>query len=207
MYNASMKETLVKIINLLPVIAFFITYKTSANLVLSTAVIVGGCLAATAIEYALTRKVSRMQIFLVVMVLLFGLPTVLLRDPSIIKWKVTVVNLVFATLIFVCQFLLKKNPFSYLLGREIELPEDGWNFLAKAWMIFFVCAGLLNVVIAFYLPQLFGISESEAESLWVDYKTFGNGILNFLFAIITIWVVFRRHPELLKENLSGRVKK
>lgn len=202
-----MKDNIAKIINLLPVIAFFITYKTSSNLVLATAVIVGGCLISTLIEYFLTRKISRMQIFLVIMVLLFGLPTVLLRDPSIIKWKVTVVNLVFALLIFVCQYVLKKNPFNYLLGRELPLPADAWDFLAKSWMIFFVCAGMLNIVIAFYLPSLFGISNTQAESLWVDYKTFGNGILNFLFALACIGVILHRHPELLKDNLADKLKK
>lgn len=79
------------------------------------------------------------------------------------------------------------------------MPDDCWTFLASSWMIFFIFAAALNVVIAFYLPTLFGISESEAESLWVDYKTFGNAILNLIFAIISMLLLVRRHPGLLDE--------
>ena len=56
---------------------------------------------------------------------------------------------------------------------------------------------LLNVIIAFYLPTLFGIDPKSAESLWVDYKTFGNAILNFLFSIAVIFILMRRYPEVL----------
>ncbi|MGN0902708.1 MAG: septation protein IspZ, partial [Succinivibrio sp.] len=155
--------------------------------------------------FIIDRTFSRMQIFLLAAVLLFGIPTVLLKDPAIIKWKVTVVNCLFALCIFVFQFILKKNPFAFLLGREIPLPKDAFATLGAMWMVFFVFAGLLNVVIAFYLPEIFGISESEAESLWVDYKTFGNAILNFVFAIICGVLLMRKYPELLKDGM-GREK-
>ncbi len=194
-----MKDKIIKIVSLLPVIAFFIVYKSTSDLILATAVIVAGCVITTILEFALKRTISRMQIFMVVAVLVFGIPTVLLKDPTIIKWKVTAVNLTFAGLIFIFQYILKKNPLGYLFGRELKLPDDCWTFLASSWMIFFIFAGALNVLIAFYLPSLFGISESDAEELWVDYKTFGNAILNTIFAIISMLLLVRKHPGLMDE--------
>jgi intracellular septation protein len=199
---------LVKLIEFLPVIAFFGTYKFSSDLIVSTAVVVTACVIATALEYLITKKISRMQVFLLAAVLLFGIPTVLLRDPSIIKWKVTVVNLIFAAAIFIFQFLLRKNPFGYLFGQEIPLPADAWKTMSAGFMVFFVFAAALNVVIAFFLPQLFGISEETAESLWVDYKSFGNGILNAVFAIILMVYIFRKNPQALEDAVKNRqVKK
>src|SRR5574344_866943 len=195
-----MKNMLLKIIQLLPVIAWFLVYKTTKDLVLATGVIIVGCVLATMIEYFMTKKIEKMQIFLVVAVIIFGLPTVLLNDPTIIKWKVTVVNMLFALAIFVCQFLLKKNPFSMLFDKEIKLPEQAFATLSLSWMIFFIFAGLLNVVIAFYLPDLFGITEQQAENLWVDYKTFGNAILNGVFALICGGILIKKYPEILKED-------
>ena len=202
-----MKDSIIKIFNFIPVIAFFIVYKSTGDLILATAVIVAGCLLSTALEYALKRTISRMQIFMIVAVLVFGIPTVLLKDPSIIKWKVTVVNLVFASLIFVFQYVLKKNPLGYLFGREINMPAQCWTFMASCWMIFFIFAAALNVVIAFYLPSLFGISEAEAESLWVDYKTFGNAILNCVFAILIVAIMLKKNPSLLEELKNKELKK
>lgn len=188
-----------KILDIAPALAFFITYKITSDLITATAVIVGCCLVAFALQYIFWKKVSRMQVFVCAAVLLFGLPTVLLNDPQIIKWKVTVVNLIMATAILVCQHILKRNPFSYLFGQEIPLPENLWLKLGTWWMIFFVFAAMLNVVIAFFLPTLFGIDTMTAESLWVDYKTFGNAILNFVFALVCIFYLMKTNPEILAE--------
>lgn len=191
---------LVKIIEFLPVIIFFVSYKMTSNLILATALIVGSCVVATIAEAIITRKISRMQVFLVFAVLIFGVPTILLKDPSIIKWKVTVVNMILATAIFFFQFILKKNPFALLLGKELPLPDKAFATLSVYWMIFFFISGLLNIVIAFCLPELFGITEDYAEELWVDYKTFGNSIINVIFALFTGFILIKKYPELLKNN-------
>ena len=196
---------LVKIIEFLPVIIFFVSYKMTSNLILATALIVGSCVVATIIEVIITKKISRMQVFLVFAVLIFGIPTILLKDPSIIKWKVTVVNMILATAIFFFQFILKKNPFALLLGKELPLPDKAFATLSIYWMVFFFFSGLLNIVIAFYLPDLFGVTREYAEELWVDYKTFGNSIINVVFALFTGIVLIRKYPELLKnDNLNNK---
>ncbi len=196
---------LVKIIEFLPVIIFFVSYKMTSNLILATALIVGSCVVATIIEVIITKKISRMQVFLVFAVLIFGIPTILLKDPSIIKWKVTVVNMILATAIFFFQFILKKNPFALLLGKELPLPDKAFATLSIYWMVFFFFSGLLNIVIAFYLPDLFGVTKEYAEELWVDYKTFGNSIINVVFALFTGIVLIRKYPELLKnDNLNNK---
>lgn len=191
---------LVKIIEFLPVIIFFVSYKMTSNLILATTLIVGSCVVATIAEAIITKKLSRMQVFLVFAVLIFGVPTILLKDPSIIKWKVTVVNMILASAIFFFQFILKKNPFALLLGKELPLPDKAFATLSVYWMVFFFFSGMLNIVIAFYLPDLFGITKEYAEELWVDYKTFGNSIINVIFALFTGFVLIKKYPELLKQR-------
>lgn len=194
-----------KILEFAPAIAFFAAYKLSSDLILATGVIVGTGTAAFLLQYLLFRRVSRMQVFVTAAVLLFGLPTVLLNDPEIIKWKITAVNLILAAAIFICQVVLKKNPFGYLFGQELKLPADAWLTLGRMWMVFFTAAAVINVVIAFYLPALFDITPKEAEDWWVDYKTFGNAILNFVFALGCGLYLMRSRPELfaqIKEEQS-----
>ena len=198
---------LVKIIEFLPVIIFFVSYKMTSNLILATTLIVGSCVVATIAEAIITKKLSRMQVFLVFAVLIFGVPTILLKDPSIIKWKVTVVNMILASAIFYFQFILKKNPFALLLGKELPLPDKAFATLSVYWMVFFFFSGMLNIVIAFYLPDLFGITKEYAEELWVDYKTFGNSIINVIFALFTGFVLIKKYPELLKNDNNLNNKK
>lgn len=198
---------LVKIIEFLPVIIFFVSYKMTSNMILATTLIVGSCVVATIAEAIITKKLSRMQVFLVFAVLIFGVPTILLKDPSIIKWKVTVVNMILATAIFFFQFILKKNPFALLLGKELPLPDKAFATLSVYWMVFFFFSGMLNIVIAFYLPDLFGITKEYAEELWVDYKTFGNSIINVIFALFTGFVLIKKYPELLKNDNNLNNKK
>lgn len=62
---------LVKIIEFLPVIIFFVSYKMTSNLILATTLIVGSCVVATIAEAIITKKLSRMQVFLVFAVLIF----------------------------------------------------------------------------------------------------------------------------------------
>ena len=186
---------LAKILDFAPAIAFFVTYRWSEDLVLATSVIIACCLLSFTLQYLLWRKASRMQVFLTIAVLLFGLPTILLKDPAIIMWKPSIVNWILAITIFVCQFILRRNPFAYLFGKEMPIPEHIWFKLGSYFMVYFVFAGLLNMVIAFHLPQIFNIDAKTAESYWVDYKTFGSTIINVTFTLFVFLVIMRRHPE------------
>ena len=195
---------LIKILQFLPVIIFFVSYKTTSDLILATSLIIGSVLVCSAIEYLLTKAISRMQIFMVAAVLVFGIPTVLLKDPNFIKLKISIVNLLLALAIFVFQVILKKNPFSYLLKKDLPIPDSAFALLSKMWMIFFVFAAGLNIIIAFYLPELFGVSQLSAENLWVDYKTFGNAILNVVFTLFCGLIIYKKYPEALNDKLNNK---
>lgn len=195
---------LIKILQFLPVIIFFVSYKTTADLILATSLIIGSVLVCSALEYLVTKTVSRMQIFLIAAVLIFGIPTVLLKDPNFIKMKITIVNLILALAIFIFQVILKKNPFAYLLKKDLPIPDSAYALLSKMWMIFFVFAAGLNIIIAFYLPELFGVSQLSAENLWVDYKTFGNAILNVVFTLFCGLIIYKKYPEALNDKLNNK---
>lgn len=198
---------LAKILDFIPAIAFFVTYRVTGDLILATGVIIAGCLLSFGIQYTLWHKASRIQIFLTIAVLAFGLPTIFFDNPEIIKWKVTVVNLVLAALLFVSQVILKRNPLSYMLSQQMPLPDFIWLKLGSFFMVFFTFAAALNVVIAFYLPTLFGIDIKEAESLWVDYKTFGTTILNTVCTLGCIMYLYSRYPEVRQALADKDVKK
>ncbi len=200
------KDKIIQFLELIPVLAWYLTYYYTKDLVLSTAVIIGGTLLTAGIEWLIQKKLSKMQIFLIAAILLFGIPTVIFDDPAIIKWKVTVVNFIFAIAIFIFQYIVRINPFALFLAKELPLPMQAYNALGRYLMIYFVLAGLLNIVIAFYLPQLFNISYEQAEAIWVDYKTFYNAILNFIVVLACIIILCRRYPEAMKKFSESKNK-
>lgn len=199
---------LAKILDFIPALAFFITYRVTGDLILATGVIIAGCTMSFALQYILWKRKSRIGIFMLAAVLIFGLPTIFLQDPAYIKLKVTVVNWVLACTLFVFQYVLHKNPLSYLFGQEMPIPEHIFSKLATAFMFYFVFMGALNLTIAFFLPTLFGIEEKVAESYWVSYKTFGSILINCTFTGILFFVMMRRYPEMLdafKETAKAKI--
>lgn len=199
---------LAKILDFLPALAFFITYRVTGNLILATGVIIAGCTMSFVLQYLLWKRKSRIGVFMLCAVLIFGLPTIFLQDPAFIKLKVTVVNWVLAATLFVFQFILHKNPLNYLLGSEMPIPEHIFSKLATAFMFYFMFMGALNLSIAFFLPTLFGIEEKVAESYWVSYKTFGSIIINCTFTGVLFFFMMRRYPEMLdafKETAKAKI--
>ncbi len=101
-----------QLIDFIPLIVFFILYKTH-DIYVAT----GALIAATAVQVALTwilyKKIEKMQLITFVMVAVFGGLTLFLHDDNFIKWKVTIIYTLFAGGLAVSQYLgkplIKKN--------------------------------------------------------------------------------------------------
>lgn len=184
-----------RVIDFIPALAFFITYYATFDLVLATGVIMIGTVTVSSIQYLRKRKLSRMQVFLLCAVLAFGIPTFLLNDPEIIKMKATVVCVIFASFIIFSQYILKRNPIGYLIGPYVPAPDFIWLKVGNFFIWYFLFCAALNVVIAYYLPTLFGIDAKYAEALWVNYKTFGSTILNVVTSGVFMVYLYTRYPE------------
>lgn len=194
-----------KIFEISPAVAFLATYLVTRDLIITTIAIMITTVIAFSLQLLIYKKATRIQTVVAVAVILFGLPTVLLNDPQIIKWKATVVSLLIALTIAVCQFVLKRNPFAFVFGKEIPLPSEIWLKLSLMWMVYFVINALINMVVAFHLPDIFNVSEQEAELLWVNFKSYGNGILNMAFALISGFYVYKKNPQAFAE--LSKIKK
>ena len=158
--------------DLLPVIAFFITYKL-ADIYIATGVLIVGVLLQTAISWIRFRKVSGMLLTSAALVLVFGGLTLLIHDATFIKWKPTVVNWLFAGAFLISHFLKGPTIVQRLMGENVVLADADWRRLNFMWIAFFLIAGALNLWVAFRFD----------EATWVNFKLFGLMGLTFLFAI------------------------
>ena len=107
-----------------------------------------------------------------VFVLGFGAITLFLQDEFFIKIKPTVVNLMFASILFgglaMGHALLK-----FLFGEVFRLEERGWKLLTFRWACFFVFLAILNEF----------IWRSFSTDFWAGFKLFGVMPITMVFAI------------------------
>jgi len=170
--------------DLLPVVFFFIAYKM-AGIYVATGVLIVGVLLQTAISWLRHRKVSPMLLTSAVLVLVFGGLTLLIHDATFIKWKPTIVNLLFAGAFVASQFMRGPTIVQRLMGENLQLkPESLWTRLNLMWVAFFLVCAALNLYVAY----------NYSEDTWVNFKLFGLMGLTLVFALAQgFWLA--RHME------------
>lgn len=121
--------------------------------------------------WTLERKVPVMPLVSGIFVLLFGGLTLYLADEIFIKLKPTLVNCLFAAILF-GGLLFGKPLLKPLFGAAVQLTDRGWRILTIRWAVFFVVLAALNEV----------VWRGFSTDFWVSFKLFGIMPLTFLFA-------------------------
>ena len=116
---------------------------------------------------------------------IFGGLTIFLHDDLFIKWKVTIINLLFALVLLISNKFFNKNLMKNFLGEALTLPENVWTKLNWSWALFFTFCAILNLYIAYNFEQ----------QTWVYFKVFGLTALMFIFAIASIMVLYKYLPQ------------
>lgn len=120
-------------------------------------------------------RIAIMPLITSVFVLVFGGLTLWLQDDHFIKIKPTIVNALFATILFTGlasgRLFLK-----IVFGDVMRLSEEGWRILTLRWALFFVFLALLNEV----------MWRGFSTDTWVAFKVFGIMPITFVFALSQI---------------------
>jgi intracellular septation protein len=170
------------VLELGPVVVFFIAYfrlkdqvftiggTEYAGFIMVTAAFIPLMVISTGIMWRLTGHLSKMQIFTVVLVVIFGGLTVWLNDPRFIKMKPTILYVAFgATLGF--GLLRGKSYLRHVLDGAMPMNHDGWMILTRRLMLFFFALAITNEL----------VWRMMSEAAWVNFKTFGLTAAIFVF--------------------------
>lgn len=163
-----------------PLVLFFIVFKTS-GLMPATAALIGATLALLALNYAITRHIALMPLVTAIVVAIFGGLTLWLDDERFVKLKPTIVQALFALILF-GGLLLKKPTLQYVLGEALKMTDDGWRQLTWRFALFFTAMAILNEI----------VWRSVSTDLWVDFKVFGILGLTMLFSLCQM-PLMKRH--------------
>jgi intracellular septation protein len=171
------------LIDLGPLVAFFFAYGR-AGIYWATGVLMLATVAALVASWKLLGRVTAVPMVTAVLVVVFGGLTFYLDDPSFIKLKPTIINLLFAGVI-VAGLATGRPLLKLLLGEAFRLTDEGWRKLSVRWAAFFFALAILNEI----------VWRNFSESAWVNFKVFGIVPLTIVFAMAQIGLIKRYEPR------------
>lgn len=169
-----------KILNLLPIITFFIFYKIYDIFIASKfLIIISGftCI----LDWIISKKIDKINLISFILIAVFGSLTIFFHNSQFIKWKITIIYIFFSIVLLISQFYKKKPIIQKFLEKNIKLDDIYWKKINFFWALFFLFCSILNIYIAFYF----------SEETWVNFKVFGLSIL-MLFSILTTSVYIKK---------------
>ena len=172
----SSKEGFAKFLyDYLPLIVFIVVYKFSSAkdpILPATLWMIVVTLVALVAAYFMTGKIAKMPIFSALLLGIFGGLTLISGDDFFIKIKPTLINLLFAIVLFYGYFS-KRPLISYLFGGEIKIKNQAWLVMSWRWAWFFVFLAVLNEI----------IWRNFSTDFWVSFKMFGMFPISMIFTI------------------------
>ena len=155
-----------------PLIVFFtIYYKSGNNLSVAIPPLIVATLIAVLASYIVERKIPYLPLFGGIIISIFGGLTLYFNNPVFLYIKPTIINIIFALVLFVGKTFLNKNFLKILFNNSFQINETGWDKLNNRWIIFFIFLALINEL----------VWRTQTEIIWVNFKVWGMLPLTFVF--------------------------
>jgi len=160
-----------------PLLIFFtFYYKSGNNLKVAIPPLIIATLIAVLISYVIERKIPYLPLVGGIIISVFGGLTLYFNNPVFLYMKPTIINIVFAIILFVGKTFLNKNFLKYFFQNAFKINEIGWDKLNNRWMFFFIFLALINEL----------VWRTQTEVVWVNFKVWGILPLTFIFTAFQI---------------------
>ena len=166
-----MKSIYKLLIDIGPLAVFFIFY-TRGDLKTAILPFMIATIIAVLFSYIIEKKIPVMPTVGAVIILIFGGLTIYFDNETFFKMKPTIINLLFAGILY-GGVILNKSLLRYLLGAALKLQDEGWDILTKRWIGFFIALAILNEI----------IWRTQTTDIWVNFKVFGILPITFIFTL------------------------
>lgn len=143
------------------------------------------------VKYRMTGKIDKMLVWSTVFLFGFGGVSLYLRDANFLYWKPTALYWAMALAFLLSQWLGEKPLIQRFFDLIGELPIEHISdrqirSLNLIWGLFFIFAGILNIVVAY----------NFSEKFWVNFKVFGLTALTVVFMTAQVyWIVSQLKDE------------
>ena len=181
-----------QVLELGPTLAFFLIYlrirdetyvwngTEYSGFIVSALVFVPILLVAMAILWALTRKLSRMQVFTAFMVIFFGGLTAWFNDERFFKMKTTIVYGFMAGILGV-GLLRGQSYLQYVMEEFLPMEPEGWMIFTRRMCGMFVVLAVGNEI----------LWRTQSDEVWVVVETFAFPAILAVFLVAQVFLLQR----------------
>jgi len=156
-----------------PLLVFFIIYIVNNNdLKKAIPPFIIATLISLIVTYYLERKIPMTPLVSGILITLFGGLTLYFNNKIFFYMKPTIINLLFAGILFFGKYFTKKPLLKTLFKNAFNLEDEGWEKLSFRWIYFFIFVAILNEF----------VWRTQTEAVWVNFKVWGLLPISFLFA-------------------------
>ena len=160
-----------------PLLVFFtVYYRSDKSLVTAIPPLIIATLIAVVIVYFLEKKIPYVPLVGAVIISVFGGLTIFFKNPVFLYLKPTIINILFAIILFGGKIIFNKNLLKVFLQKSIRLEKIGWDKLMYRWIAFFIFLAILNEV----------VWRTQSEEFWVNFKVWGILPLTFIFTAFQV---------------------
>lgn len=171
-----------QVLELGPTVIFFLLYMRIkgevytfagteySGFIVATVAFVPVLLIAMGILWALTGKLSRIQMFTAFMVIVFGGLTAYFNNSTFFKMKTTIVYGLFAALLGIGLWR-GQSWLELFMGEMVPMEQEGWMILTKRLAMMFAVLAVANEI----------IWRTMSEQTWVTIETFAFPVAMFVF--------------------------
>ena len=160
-----------------PLLIFFIIYyKSGKSLSAAIPPLIVATIISVALIYYMEKKIPYVPLIGGSLVSIFGGLSLYFNNPVFLYVKPTIVNLIFAFILFVSNNFLNKNLLKTLFKTAFQMNEIGWSKLNNRWIYFFIFLAIINEL----------VWRTQSESLWVNFKVWGILPLTFIFTALQL---------------------
>ncbi|MBM1221056.1 septation protein IspZ [Ponticoccus sp. SC2-23] len=205
MSERQINPVLKQVLELGPTIVFFLIYlrlrdetfqiagTDYSGFIVATVIFVPILLVAMGILWAMTGKLSRMQVFTAFMVVFFGGLTAWFNDERFFKMKTSIVYGAFAAILGL-GLLQGRSYMQWVMGEMLPMEDAGWMILTRRLTAMFAGLAIANEV----------IWRTQSTDLWVKLETFAFPAV--LFAFLWLQIVSLQRYLLIEDDEGASEK-
>ena len=152
-----------------PLVIFFVV-NGKYGLFVGTGVFMVAAVISVCTMWLIERQLPMMPLISGVLLMIFGGLTLYLQDETFIKIKPTLVNMLFAIILWV-GLIFRRPLLKYLFGSVLPLSDAGWRVLTVRWSLWFLALAFLNEI----------VWRTQTTEIWIQFKLFGVMPLTMIF--------------------------
>jgi len=155
-----------------PLLIFFIIYFNNENdLKVAIPPFIIATLISLIVIYFLEKRIPMVPLTGGILITLFGGLTLYFDNKIFFYMKPTIINLLFALVLFFGKFFTKKPLLKIFFQNAFNLEDEGWKKLNYRWISFFIFVAVLNEI----------VWRTQSEVFWVNFKVWGLLPISFIF--------------------------